>query len=145
MARIQRETGIPVMADESLCTLDDARALIEADAAKIWNVRLAKVGGFTGFLEMLMLAQQHNIRIHHGVLVGETAILTAAQRACAGLTDYAHVEYGFPQILLKQNPFKPIPDGLRGTARPLSPEAGLSIEPIPALLDAVTIERIALS
>ena len=56
LARVQREGGLPVMADESLCTLADAHNLLAAQAADIWNLRLAKIGGFTGMLAMLRVA-----------------------------------------------------------------------------------------
>ncbi len=56
LARVQREGGLPVMADESLCTLTDAHTLLTEQAADIWNLRLAKIGGFTGLLAMLKMA-----------------------------------------------------------------------------------------
>ena len=56
LARVQKEGGLPVMADESLCTLTDARTLLAEQAADIWNLRLAKIGGFSGLLAMLQLA-----------------------------------------------------------------------------------------
>jgi len=36
------------MADESLCSLDDGRRLIEERAADIFSIRLGKCGGFSG-------------------------------------------------------------------------------------------------
>jgi L-alanine-DL-glutamate epimerase-like enolase superfamily enzyme len=141
LAQIQRETGIDVMADESLCTRADARALIQAGAARIWNLRLAKVGGFSGFLELLDLARGAGIRVHHGVLVGETAVLAAAARACAGLADFAHVEHGFGEILLGRQPFRRGPRWRWGVGRPLGPAPGLGVQPVPAVLEAVTIRK----
>lgn len=141
LARIEREGGIPVMADESLCTLADARALIAAKAASLWNLRLAKVGGFTGFLELLALARAHNIGVHHGVLVGESPVLTAAARACAGLADYTHVEYGFAGVLLKKNIFTGWDRVYSGRGRPLGNAFGLGITPILPVFDSVTVRR----
>lgn len=145
LARIQKEGGIDVMADESLCSRADAAALIDADAANIWNVRLAKVGGFTGFLELVEMAGRAGVRIHHGVLVGESPLLAAAARACAGLTDFAHVEYGFPNILLKKLPFRRGPGGLRGVGQPLRSEAGLGVEPNDDVLDNTTVRKVELT
>ena len=145
LARIQQESGIDVMADESLCSRADAQALIDAGAANIWNLRLAKVGGYTGFLELLEMAKGAGVRIHHGVLVGESPLLAAASRACAGLTDFAHVEYGFPRVLLKDLPFRGGPGGLFGTAQPLKSAAGLGVEPNDAVLDKTTVRKIELT
>lgn len=117
MSKIQAETGIAVMADEALCTLADAHALLAAGAAKIWNIRLAKNGGFTGFLHFTRLAEAHGIGRHHGVLVGESPILTAAARACYGCSEFLHFEYGYPWLLLKKNIASGGPGGNWGLSR----------------------------
>jgi L-alanine-DL-glutamate epimerase-like enolase superfamily enzyme len=145
LARIQREAGLDVVADESLCSRADAEALLAAGAANLWNVRLAKVGGFTGVLELLGLARQAGVRINLGVLVGESAVLTAAARACAGLADFAHVEFGFPRILLKYQPFRGDPGGYRGTGKPLRSHAGLGVGPNPAVLDRFSVRKLDLT
>jgi L-Ala-D/L-Glu epimerase len=163
LARVQREGGLPVMADESLCTLSDAQALLAEQAADIWNLRLAKIGGFTGLLAMLKLAGYplppdlkdsspsnldkpskstlYQPKMHLGVLVGETSILSAAARTCLGLCPYLHVEYGYPRILLKIDPFQGDPGGYSGTGRPLGDEFGLGVSPQPGLLNKVTVRR----
>lgn len=163
LARVQREGGIPVMADESLCTLTDARLLLEEQASDIWNLRLAKIGGFTGLLAMLQLAgyplptgltgtpsansnrrkqsQFYQPKMHLGVLVGETSLITAATRACLGLCPYLYVEYGYPRILLKIDPFQGDPGGYSGIGRPLGDDFGLGVSPHQHLLDKVTVRR----
>lgn len=139
LARVQRESGIPVMADESLCVRGDADCLGRHHAAKLWNVRLAKVGGFSGMLEMIRLAREHFAQLHLGVLVGETSCLAAAQRACLGLTDFAHVEYGFPRVLLKGDPFRGGPGGYFGQGAPLRRTPGLGVSLLPGALRRVTV------
>jgi hypothetical protein len=163
LARVQREGGLPVMADESLCTIMDAQTLLAEQAANIWNLRLAKVGGFTGLLAILKIAgyplppglqappaanpgRRQPVRpwrpeIHLGVLVGETSLITAAARACLGLCPFLHVEYGYPRILLKIDPFQGDPGGYSGTGRPLSSAFGLGVTPRQSLLDAVTVRK----
>lgn len=163
LARVQREGGLPVVADESLCTLDDARLLLEARAADIWNLRLAKIGGFTGFLTLLQAAgyplppglnggrhrvgrrqsphQGYRPKIHLGVLVGETSLITSAARACLGLCPYIHVEYGYPRVLLKMDPFEGDPGGYSGTAWPLGDTFGLGVTPRPQMLERLTVRQ----
>ena len=166
LARVQREGGLPVMADESLCTLADARNLLTARAADIWNLRLAKIGGFTGMLSMLQLAgyplppaltgktitapgrlpaSHYQPKLHLGVLVGETSLITAADRACLGLCPFLHVEYAYPRILLTLDPFQGDPGGYGGTGRPLGDGYGLGVTPRKQLLDKVTVRREILS
>lgn len=76
--RIQTETGIPVMADESLRDLADADALIEADAAAIFNVRLGKNGGLWAAHRLCERARAAGVEIHLGTMVGETGVLSRA-------------------------------------------------------------------
>ncbi|WP_161855548.1 mandelate racemase/muconate lactonizing enzyme family protein [Bradyrhizobium sp. CCBAU 051011] len=74
--RIRQETGIPVVADEGLCTGEDADRLIEERAADIFNIRLAKCGGLLGALRLVERAQANGLRCHLGTMVGESGILT---------------------------------------------------------------------
>jgi L-alanine-DL-glutamate epimerase-like enolase superfamily enzyme len=141
LAYVQSEGGIPVVADESLCTLKDAEALLSAGAAHVWNIRLAKVGGFSGALQLARLAQEHGIEMQLGVLVGETSLLGAAARACIGLARYRHVEFGFPRILLRADPFRKGPDGYLGTGHPLDSSPGLGVWPASTVLDRLTLNR----
>jgi hypothetical protein len=165
LARVQRESGLPVMADESLCTLADAHDLLAAQAADIWNLRLAKIGGFTGMLAMLRLAgyplppaltgkpaapgrlpiTSYRPKLHLGVLVGETSLISAAGRACLGLGPYLHVEYGYPHLLLTIDPCQGDPGGYSGIGRPLGDDYGLGVYPQQHLLDKVTVRREILS
>ncbi len=153
LALVQREGGLPVMADESLCTLTDAKNLLEHQAADIWNLRLAKIGGFTGLLAMLEVAgfplpwtpkplvTGYRPQMQLGTLVGETSILTAAARACLGLCPFRHVEFGFPRILLQQDPFRGDPGGYLSIGNVLNNGFGLGVSPHPGRLDSVTRRR----
>jgi muconate cycloisomerase len=78
LRRVRTETGVPVMADESLCTLEDGRRLIEAEAADIFNIRVGKCGGLLGSLRLVELARSAGLGLHLGALVGETAVLSRA-------------------------------------------------------------------
>lgn len=78
MRQVRETTGVPVMADESLCTLEDAQELINMQAADIFNIRLGKCGGFLASLRLVELAQASGLDCHLGTLVGETGILSRA-------------------------------------------------------------------
>jgi L-alanine-DL-glutamate epimerase-like enolase superfamily enzyme len=45
MAAVRRQVGVPVIADESLYTLGDARALVRAKACDVFSVYIGKAGG----------------------------------------------------------------------------------------------------
>jgi muconate cycloisomerase len=51
-AEIRRATGVPVMLDESLCSLSDAERAIERQTADLFNLRLSKCGGFIPSLRL---------------------------------------------------------------------------------------------
>lgn len=78
LRRIQLETGIPVMADESLRDLADAEQLIGSDAAAIFNVRLGKNGGVWAAHRLCARARAAGVEIHLGTMVGETGVLSRA-------------------------------------------------------------------
>jgi muconate cycloisomerase len=78
MRRVREETGLAVVADESLCTLDDARRLISASAADVFNIRIAKCGGLLASTRLVRLAGDSGLRCQLGTLVGETGVLLRA-------------------------------------------------------------------
>lgn len=78
MRTVREETNLPVMADESLCSLEDAERLIEERAADILNIRIAKCGGLLACHELVKLAKSAGLQCHLGTLVGETGILMRA-------------------------------------------------------------------
>ncbi len=68
----------PIMHDESLITLTDAKRLIDLGVADAFNIRLSKCGGMLPALRLAALARRSKVRIQLGCMVGETSILSAA-------------------------------------------------------------------
>jgi L-Ala-D/L-Glu epimerase / N-acetyl-D-glutamate racemase len=128
MKQVREEGGIPVMADESLITLEQARRLIEMKAADYFNIRLSKCGGIAGGLAIARLAQDAGIKIQVGAQVGETGLLSAAGRAFAAhLPALAFAEGSFGSWLLSEDvTFENVAFGLGGRA-PLLKTRGLSV------------------
>lgn len=104
LARLRRAVGVPVMADESLVTEDDARDLIAARACDFFNLRIAKCGGVARVLAIARMAREAGIRLQLGCQVGETAILSAVGRhVAAHLPGLEHVEGSFGTRLLAED------------------------------------------
>ena len=97
--RLKDVANLPLVADETVCTLDDALALASPRGADVWNLRLGKIGGFSGLRAMLQLAQKHDVVWRLGTLVGETSILAMAQRAALQLGTPSAAEFGFQRLL----------------------------------------------
>jgi len=72
-----------VVADESLCTVAQARKLAREKICSGFNIRLSKVGGFLAAAEIVRIARGAGIRCHLGAQVGESGILSAAARSFA--------------------------------------------------------------
>jgi muconate cycloisomerase len=128
LKQVRVQSGIPVMADESLVTLEQARQLIELNACDYFNIRLSKCGGIAGSLAIAKLAQQAGVKVQVGAQVGETAILSAAGRTFAAhLPALASAEGSFGTWLLSEDlTFENIAFGSGGRA-PLLKTRGLSV------------------
>jgi L-alanine-DL-glutamate epimerase-like enolase superfamily enzyme len=111
LARLRRETGVPLMADESLVTVADAEALIAARAVDSFNVRVSKCGGLARSVHIAELARSAGLGVQVGSQVGETAILSAAGRHLAAyVPDVLFVEGSYGTLLLTEDVS---PDGVR--------------------------------
>lgn len=102
LATVKANSSIPVMVDESIVTYDDAKNLIEHDACDYFNLRISKCGGLYRSLAIADLAEQEDIKLQLGCLVGETAILSAAGRHFAAyLSDIKFIEGSYSTLLLE--------------------------------------------
>lgn len=92
----------PVMVDESLCTMADAKKLVAMDACDYFNIRLSKCGGLFASLELAEFARNYDKACQLGCQVGETAILSAAGRHFAlGVAGLKYFEGSYGTHLLE--------------------------------------------
>lgn len=68
-------TGAKLVADESLCSMEDADHLVDVHACDIFNIRVGKCGGILRSLALVNKAHKHGLGFHLGALVGETGVL----------------------------------------------------------------------
>lgn len=80
LAEIRARVDVPIMLDESLCSLGDAHRAIERSTCDLFNIRLSKCGGFVRSLNLAALAHKAGLGYQLGCQVGETGILSAAGR-----------------------------------------------------------------
>lgn len=83
LAALKLSSSIPIMADESIITIQDAEELINHKAVDLFNLRISKCGGIHNTLAIAKLAQAAGIGLQLGCQVGETAILSATGRQFA--------------------------------------------------------------
>ena len=100
---IRNKTGTPVIVDESMCNLSDAKKLIEAKACDIINIKISKCGGLLKSKEIRDFAESKNIPCQVGAHVGETDILGKAGRYFAITTRNLFCFEGFSHLLFEDS------------------------------------------
>lgn len=146
LRRVRLETGIPVMVDESLVTLEQAERLVESGACDLFNIRLSKCGGITGSTAIAALARQAGIGIQVGAQVGETAILSAAGRHFAAhVGDLASVEGSYGRFLLKEDVSEEDLTFGQGGVAPLLEGPGLGVTVKPEVVERLAVEVVDLT
>lgn len=129
LAVLRKASEIPLVADESLVTLEDAELLLGSEAVDVFNVRISKCGGLHRSAEVIRLADEAGVAVQLGSHVGETAVLSAAGRhaaAWAPRLSFAEGSYG-TLLLAEDVSVDPVHFGHRGRAALLS-GPGLGIE-----------------
>jgi L-alanine-DL-glutamate epimerase-like enolase superfamily enzyme len=135
-------TTLPLMADESLVTPQDAEDLLAGHRASWFNIRISKNGGLIPSMQLAALARRHNIQYQLGCMVGETSILSAAGRWFLQLVPHVRFAEGsFGRFLLRDDVVpKPIRFGFGGRWKPMTgPGLGLAIKP--ETLDRLASQR----
>jgi len=103
MGRLQAETGIPIVADESVQSLADIEQLAQAGVRGV-NLKLMKLGGLAAGLACLRRAHALGLRIMLGCMI-ETSIGTTAMAHLSGLAEWVDLD---APMLVRNDPF----DGL---------------------------------
>ncbi|MCI0629180.1 MAG: hypothetical protein L0Y44_00820 [Phycisphaerales bacterium] len=128
LARLTAQSAVPIVVDESLVSYDDAKALIEARACHMFNIRVSKNGGLIGAARLRALANQHGVKWMLGAQVGETAILSAAGRQLATRGDQpSWCEGSFGALLLEHDISREDVTFARGGLAPALEGEGLGV------------------
>ncbi|MBL7133059.1 MAG: hypothetical protein ISS78_03085 [Phycisphaerae bacterium] len=124
---------LPLMADESLLTNDDAAALLEEPKKVWWNIRLCKNGGLVPSLRLARLAAEKGVSFVAGCMVGESSILSAAQRRFLQMAPAPRfVEGNYGRLLLSADlTTRPLQFGYAGKLKALRrPALGVVVDPV---------------
>jgi muconate cycloisomerase len=141
LAAVRPRIGVPLMLDESLCSLADGRRAIERGTCDLFNIRLSKCGGFIPSLKLAALAHGAGLGYQLGCQVGETGILSAAGRhfACS-VAGIRYREGSFDRFLVRERlTVEDITFGYRGFAPALA-GPGLGVE-----IDRAALRRVSLA
>jgi muconate cycloisomerase len=85
MAEVRRNVSVPIIADESVYTLDDAKILARAEAADVFSIYIGKAGGIGPALAIAEFAQSVGVNCTVGsnleLGVGSAAMIHLALAA----------------------------------------------------------------
>jgi muconate cycloisomerase len=142
LAEVRRQVRVPLMLDESLCSLVDAERAAAQGTCDLFNLRLSKCGGFLPTLRLAQFARRHGLGYQLGCQVGETALLSAAGRHfAASVAGLRHVEGSYDRHLVRE------PLGTRdltfrwGGWAPAMGGPGLGVTVDPRALERVTVRK----
>ncbi len=128
--------------DEGLCTIEDAKWMIENGGASVFNLRISKNGGLSNALKIYTMAKTNGIKCQLGAQVGETSILSSTGRILASLCGkFIFHEGSFGTNLLAYDlTSTPLAFGKNGIGdiSYLENRAGLAVEINPQLLAKMT-------
>jgi L-alanine-DL-glutamate epimerase-like enolase superfamily enzyme len=129
-ARLIRETGLEVMADESLHTGESLQRLIDTKACTAINARISKCGGLIATLARCREARSAGLWVQLGCQVGESSLLSAAHlHLCSAFPKARHLEGCFGSFLLAEDPARPeLRFGRGGRPPHLAATSGLGVE-----------------
>jgi L-alanine-DL-glutamate epimerase-like enolase superfamily enzyme/pimeloyl-ACP methyl ester carboxylesterase len=138
ISRISTATGLPIILDESLCTLDDLSLYRNAPGKFIANIKISRVGGLIRALQLIEEVRKLGWPVIIGCHVGETSLLTRAAfvaASAAGESLIAH-EGAFGDYLVEREPVEPMlkfgRDGLLNLSFPYYLKTVRGLKVIPA-------------
>ncbi|MEM5882771.1 MAG: enolase C-terminal domain-like protein [Candidatus Aenigmatarchaeota archaeon] len=78
--KIKKDVSIPLMADESLITYEDAKNFVENEIFEWFNLKLSKNGGIHSLLDIYTLANKSGVLLQFGAHYGECGIIESVRR-----------------------------------------------------------------
>ena len=103
-AKIMQNYGVILMADESVCSLEDLEGIIKDGNYKMINIRLSKCGGFRRSLRIIDHLRMNGLSFQIGCQLGESGILSAAGRALSLLCrDAIYYDGSYDRFMLMEN------------------------------------------
>jgi len=128
-ARLVKNHGLVLMADESACSLTDVKHIYRKGDYQMINIRLSKCGGFRNSVKIINYLRSNNLSFQIGCQLGESGLLSSAGRALGILcSDALYYDGSYDKFLLKENiTYEHVSFGKFGLARPLS-GSGLGVD-----------------
>ncbi|BFO10897.1 hypothetical protein GGER_34070 [Serratia rubidaea] len=85
LRELRAQTGMPVMLDETISTLDELHYAVAKDSCDAVNVRVSKCGGILRSMQIIEHTRKAGLQFQIGVQVAECGPLIQAGRVLADL------------------------------------------------------------
>ncbi|MBQ3417906.1 MAG: hypothetical protein IJH32_08725 [Ruminococcus sp.] len=86
LAKLRRKLSIPISADEGVSTIQEAMALVKADACDVFSIKSSKQGGIMPAKRICEYASEHGVRLFFNSMI-EGGITQAASLNVAATSD----------------------------------------------------------
>ena len=103
MKKLKEVSSIPILADESVFSSRDAKAVVSAKSANYINIKLAKCGGITEAIQINKIAEKAGIKCMMGCMLENPIGVIAAAHFAAAFDNITMVDLDAVE-LLGQNP-----------------------------------------
>lgn len=128
LAAIRRETGIPVAADESIRSLEDAKQIVEQQAADYVNIKIMKTG-IAQALDIASFALRSGLKLMIGGMIESRIAMGCSWSLVLGMKGFEILDLDTPLLLATD----PVFGGYEYRGPYLQPWAtaglGLSVDP----------------
>jgi len=99
---VTKNSDIPILADEAVFTLEDAKKIIDQNAADMINIKLMKCGGISKAIEIIQYCRSYNVKCMMGsMLEGPVSITAAAQLIMAYPDVFSYIDLDSPLLYEK--------------------------------------------
>lgn len=96
---ITNYSHVPILADESVFTLEDAKAIVEYACADMINIKLMKCGGVTKAIEILEFARKNSVKCMLGSMLEGPISINAALNLAQEYSDViAYIDLDSPLL-----------------------------------------------
>jgi L-alanine-DL-glutamate epimerase-like enolase superfamily enzyme len=120
---------VPIMADESVHSPEDALRLIQAEAVDLINIKLMKCGGILKGRTIAEIAEAAGVPCMVGCMSESEIGISAAAHLAAGVRNIQYADLD-SDLLLKDRLVKKGGTSIKDSARTFSKSCGLGVEEI---------------
>ncbi|WP_455392234.1 mandelate racemase/muconate lactonizing enzyme family protein [[Eubacterium] cellulosolvens] len=102
LATIRQAVEVPIMADESACTVADALKLVKLNAVDMINIKLMKCGGLRNAVKISNIAEAAGMVCQIGCMIETGVAITAGTHLALGLKNIQYADLD-GHLFLKHN------------------------------------------